>query len=669
MNVTDRNQAEESLWKSEVRYQELVQSANSIILRMDPKGRILFLNKLGLKFFAYSENEILGKSVLGTIVPERDSDGHDLKSMIQDIERHPDLYVNNENENMRSSGERVWIAWTNKAVLNDNGQLLEILCIGNDITRLKKTEKALRESENRFLTFMDHLPGIALMKDEDSCYLYINRYMKNFLGKKDWLGKSTRDMFPEVVAERLIANDRKTLSKGEQELIEKLMDKNGRERIFHALKFPVIREGKPTILGTISIEITRQVKAESALRRARDELKIKVRKRTADLECVNIQLKREAEERKRIEQSLRKSEDRLRQVIQNMPVMMCAYQNKDEIIVWNRECERVTGYTTSEILGNPDIMELLTPDKNYRDRLIASLVKTGGEFRDREWKIIAKDGSVKTVSWYNISKQFPIPGWDDWAIGVDITEKKLFQDRLIRSERLSATGQLAASIAHEINSPLQGIVSLLDYMQEALGKDKALADDIGLLNQAFQSIRKTVKNLLDLNRPGKERKQPVSINRIIRNTLALVKYHLKKKKISLNLNLDSELPDINASPQQLGQVIMNLINNAIEAMSGTLRSKVNSDPPLAVKKEICIRTYQKDTRIITEVTDTGPGFADQDFYRVFDPFYTQKKSMGMGVGLSICHGIIEDHKGTIIAANLENGGACVTIVLPVGDRG
>ena len=147
-------EAIKALKKSEKKYRQLVEDANSIILRMDTKGNLTFLNKFALKFFGYKENEILGRHVIGTIVPDADFSGRDLKSMIDDIMRHPDRYVNNENENMLHDGQRVWIAWTNKAVFDNNDHHKEILCVGNDITKIKKSEELLKEMDKRKSDFV-----------------------------------------------------------------------------------------------------------------------------------------------------------------------------------------------------------------------------------------------------------------------------------------------------------------------------------------------------------------------------------------------------------------------------------------------------------------------------------------------------------------------------------
>ena len=113
--MTEQRQAQEALRHSEEKYRELVENANSIILRMDNMGNVTFINEFAQGFFGYSEEEIVGKNVVGTIVPQVESTtGRDLRLMIEDIAVNPDRYASNINENMRLGGERVWIAWTNK---------------------------------------------------------------------------------------------------------------------------------------------------------------------------------------------------------------------------------------------------------------------------------------------------------------------------------------------------------------------------------------------------------------------------------------------------------------------------------------------------------------------------------------------------------------------------
>lgn len=117
------------------KYKEIVENANSIILLMNTRGNIMFLNRFGQRFFGFRESDLLGENVVGTIVPKSNSAGEDLTRMIKNIVENPEQYSVNENENMRSSGERLHILWTNKAIVGYDGSIQEILCIGNQVKK------------------------------------------------------------------------------------------------------------------------------------------------------------------------------------------------------------------------------------------------------------------------------------------------------------------------------------------------------------------------------------------------------------------------------------------------------------------------------------------------------------------------------------------------------
>jgi two-component system, cell cycle response regulator len=162
------------LQAAERAYREIVHRTNAIVLRWDPQGRILFMNDFGQRLFGYTEEQLVGRSVLELIVPDREeSSGRDLVAMIHDILHHPERYEHNENENMGSDGRRLWITWRNTPIVGSKGQLIEILSTGIDTTDRKRAEDALRESEERFrkLAVRDDLTG-----------LYNTRYLYQELG-------------------------------------------------------------------------------------------------------------------------------------------------------------------------------------------------------------------------------------------------------------------------------------------------------------------------------------------------------------------------------------------------------------------------------------------------------------------------------------------------------
>jgi PAS domain S-box-containing protein len=141
--IEEHKKTQEALRISESKYRHLIEAANTIILEMDPRGNVIFVNKYAQDFFGYSEEEMLNHGVVGTIVPPKDSAGRDLELMIEGIVKHPENYLHNENENIRRNGDRVWIIWTNQPMYDEEGRLKEILCIGINRTEQKKAEEIL----------------------------------------------------------------------------------------------------------------------------------------------------------------------------------------------------------------------------------------------------------------------------------------------------------------------------------------------------------------------------------------------------------------------------------------------------------------------------------------------------------------------------------------------
>ena len=152
-----------------------------------------------------------------------------------------------------------------------------------------------------------------------------------------------------------------------------------------------------------------------------------MRRRMAELEASGSELKR-------TKAALQASEDRFRQIVNDMPVMVDAFDDNFITCFWNHECERVTGYSADEIIGNPDAVTLLYPDNDYRNQMFEEWSARADDYYNWEWDITCKDGTVKTIAWSNISDRVPIPGWRTWGIGVDVTGRRLMEEELRQSE-------------------------------------------------------------------------------------------------------------------------------------------------------------------------------------------------------------------------------------------
>lgn len=125
--------------------------------------------------------------------------------------------------------------------------------------------------------------------------------------------------------------------------------------------------------------------------------------------------------------SLQASHQQFRSVLEHMPVMLNAFDENGVLLVWNQECERITGYTAAEVVGNPDALKLFYPDRDYRERMLADWRSRGHNYRHWEWQVTCKDGSVKAIAWSNVAAQFPVPGWGWWGLGADLSDLKQAQ--------------------------------------------------------------------------------------------------------------------------------------------------------------------------------------------------------------------------------------------------
>lgn len=181
-DVTLRKQAEVALRESEERYRELVECANVIVLKWDSAGKLVFANEFALTFFGYSLEELAGRHLVGTIVPEVDSAGSDLARLIDSIAADPDCFRVHENENVTKDGRRVWIRWNNRAVRDESGRVRGVLSLGSDISERIKTEQALRESEARFRGLFMKTPVPLLFASREGRVINVNQEFTATLG-------------------------------------------------------------------------------------------------------------------------------------------------------------------------------------------------------------------------------------------------------------------------------------------------------------------------------------------------------------------------------------------------------------------------------------------------------------------------------------------------------
>ena len=486
------------------------------------------------------------------------------------------------------------------------------------INKLKNAKQKLNDSEELWRSLVATAPDVITAVDQKGVIRFVNQDIYT-LPREKAIGQSIYKFLPEKYRYLARESIESVFETGESESFEVQMGTR-RRPTWYTYRIGALKLDRQVIAATIISSNTTEFK--------------------------------QAEELKRY-----------KELFDNVTDGVFLLNRKGEFIESNDRVLKSTGYTKDEFL-DLNITQIVEADQiPYVESM---LTKVSQEEEARFELNIKTKTSTVIPNEVNCRYVLYLGKPCFLAVARDITETKLLQTQLLRSERLAATGQLAASIAHEINSPLQGITAMLSAIRMRYEKDEDLLNKLDLIKNAFVSIRNTVRNLIDLNRPGKEKKQLMDVNQVIENTVALMSSHLKKNMVNVKLHLAAKTTQINASPQQVGQVIMNLVNNAVEAIAGAPDFKEKFKKSSSIGGEIVIDTSIQDEKIIINLSDSGPGISNSDLEYIFDPFFTRKKIMGLGVGLSICYGIIEDHQGTITAENSPHGGVVFTISLPLG---
>jgi two-component system NtrC family sensor kinase len=226
------------------------------------------------------------------------------------------------------------------------------------------------------------------------------------------------------------------------------------------------------------------------------------------------------------------------------------------------------------------------------------------------------------------------------------------QSQLIRSEKLAALGQLVAGVAHELNNPLTAVMGYGELLSDDVPPGPAQARLDKLVNES-RRMKKIVENLLRFSRQSSVDRHSIDLAPMVKEVLTLREYYAHTRGMEILSDIRSNLPSVAVDEDQFKQILLNLVNNAIDAVE-------NVEGP----KRITVRAFARGNRAILEVEDTGAGF--KDLNRALDPFYTTKPvGKGTGLGLSICYGIIKEHDGEIRLANLQPHGARVTVELPL----
>ncbi len=350
-------------------------------------------------------------------------------------------------------------------------------------------------------------------------------------------------------------------------------------------------------------------------------------------------------------------------IVDSLPLGLYVVDRDYRIQSWNRKRETGTqGLRRDDVVGRP-VFEVLTRQPAAQLRAEFDRVFETGEIQQTEQEVTLGGES----RFFRLSK-IPMRFEGDEithviTVGEDVTEWHRVQGQILQSEKLAAVGQLAAGVMHEINNPLATIsacVAAIEGRLPAAGAPGASADTaqaaeyLGLIDREVDRCTRIVDGLLDFSRPKATPKQPVSVNALVDEALFLLTHHRRFRQLQVVRVLGAGLPETVASAEQLIQVLMALMLNALDAMEEG--------------GQLTVRTvhHGRSDEVVVEVQDTGVGIPRADQTKIFEPFYTTKPpGRGTGLGLSICYGIVADHGGRIEVDSAPGRGATFRVYLPV----
>ncbi|MHB1050770.1 MAG: two-component system sensor histidine kinase NtrB [Bacteroidota bacterium] len=322
-----------------------------------------------------------------------------------------------------------------------------------------------------------------------------------------------------------------------------------------------------------------------------------------------------------------------------------------KIIYANPAYVNISGYSKEELLGkNPSILNSGKHSREFWNR-VWSQILTG-----QQWVGQIQNKRKNGELFYTELVISPIIDEDKKVIGFlgahrDITEQKILEQQIVRSQKMETFGTLAAGIAHEVGNPLTSISSIVQILHRST-TDDFTKDKLELVKNQINRITKIIRELVDFSRPSPHIVQDVEVNTVIKEALNIVQYGKKVRSIAFSSNLQDQLPAVTVVYDQLVQVFLNILMNAVDACENRPSS-------------ISVTSQLKNDRVEVTMSDTGEGISEQNLQKIFDPFFTTKEAgKGTGLGLWVSLGIIKNFGGDIRVESEPDKGTTFIVTLP-----
>ncbi len=621
-DITEQKRMAREIREATKRFEKIAEMGDDGIIVFDEDSRIEFANQVAAEILGIPKDQILGREFF-SLIGKRDEEF--LEEMVmrgEGIGQKVCIEMPIQIPPGQTKETEVCIAPTR----SDDG-LIKTYAYLRDITERKKFERELRESEEKFRNLFERVEHGLFISTKKGRFIDCNRALMEMAGYDD------KEEFLKIdIARDLYVN------KEDRRKYQRLIEEQGFVKDLE-VEFKKKSGEKVTVLLTAHVK--------------RDE-----KGEVIGYEGLNIDIS----DRKRMERELKEANEFFVNLIESSVDGIIAADMKGNIIIFNKGAETLTGYTAEEMIGKIHITQIYPEGvaKEIMRKLRSPEYGGTGKFTPTQLNVVNNHGEEIPIQ-LSAALIYDGTGKEVASVGIftDLRprlkmEKEIqeFQQALLLSEKLAAMGRLTSQIAHELNNPIYGIMNTLDLLKTEIPPESKRRRILELSLSETHRLAEMLRNMLSFSKPEEEVRRPVNLNELLEGILLMVDKQMQEANVKVKTYFDEKMPEVMASTNQMRQVMLNMFKNAKEAM-----------PKGGI---LTVGTGREKNKVLIHIRDTGMGIPEESRDKIFEAFFTTKQKVkGVGLGLSVCYGIIKNHGGEIKVESEEGKGTYFTISLPI----